>query len=54
LSLDNPLEKFKWDIPTNCPISIPEDQQSGFEKNIYLKEKFGYSKYSVVGLNFEN
>jgi hypothetical protein len=40
LSLDNPLEKFKWDIPTNCPISIPEDQQSGFEKNIYLKENF--------------
>lgn len=35
-----PLKNFEWDIPSNCPIPIPPECDSGFLKNIYLKENF--------------
>ena len=40
LSSASPLENFHWDIPHNCPITIPEEHKSGYRKNIYLKENF--------------
>lgn len=40
LSEESPLENFKWDIPNNCPITIPREHDSGYLKNIYLKENF--------------
>ena len=40
LSSESPLENFYWDIPNNCPITIPGDYDSGYRKNIYLKENF--------------
>lgn len=30
-------EIYKWEIPSTCPITIPENC-SNFEKNVYLKE----------------
>ncbi|WP_194945563.1 hypothetical protein [Limnohabitans sp. DM1] len=40
LSKEYPLENFQWDIPSNCPITIPKECNSGYLKNIYLKENF--------------
>ncbi len=40
LADEYPLENFEWDIPSNCPIQIPAECNSGFLKNIYLKENF--------------
>ena len=40
LSAESPLENFQWDIPNNCPITIPREHDSGYKKNIYLKENF--------------
>lgn len=40
LSEESPLENFQWDIPSNCPITIPKECNSGYLKNIYLKENF--------------
>lgn len=40
LSEESPLENFQWDIPSNCPITIPREYDSGYLKNIYLKENF--------------
>lgn len=34
------LDSFEWEIPENCPVAIPEGNQSGYAKNIYLKENF--------------
>ncbi|MDG1581757.1 hypothetical protein [Pseudomonas sp. GOM6] len=34
------LSKFEWDIPNNCPISIPAELKDGHSKNIFLKENF--------------
>jgi len=40
LSAESPLEDFSWDIPEKCPIIIPENCDSGYKKNVYLKENF--------------
>lgn len=40
LSEEYPLDSFQWDIPKNCPITIPKYCDSGYQKNIYLKENF--------------
>ena len=40
LADESPLENFEWDIPSNCPIPFPAECNSGFLKNIYLKENF--------------
>lgn len=40
LSEESPLENFQWDIPSNCPIIIPKEHDSGYLKNIYLKDNF--------------
>lgn len=40
LADENPLENFKWDFPSKCPIEIPAECNSDFLKNIYLKENF--------------
>ena len=37
---DFPLENFEWAIPNNCPVDIPTDCRSGYEKNVHLKENF--------------
>ena len=40
LSDESPLESFDWDIPSNCPIEIPIECNTGYLRNIYLKENF--------------
>jgi hypothetical protein len=40
LSKDSPLDNFQWDIPNNCPITIPSKHDTGYKKNIFLKENF--------------
>jgi len=40
LSEEYPLDQFEWDIPINCPILIPTDYNSGYLRNIFLKENF--------------
>ena len=38
LSIQYPLcDSFKWDFPEYCPLELPSDISSTFEKNIYLK-----------------
>lgn len=44
-------EKFVWGIPENCPISIPKNINSNFEKNIYLKENL---HQCLKDVSFEN
>jgi hypothetical protein len=39
------LDRFEWTIPNNCPVAIPEDNRSGYAKNVYLKENF----HSIIG-----
>lgn len=34
------LERFEWEIPDDCPVNIPDNKLTGYEKNIYLKEHF--------------
>ncbi len=43
LSIENPINKFEWSIPTKCPVTIPRYLADGYSKNIYLKEKLGNS-----------
>lgn len=40
-----PLDTFEWTIPSNCSVAIPEDNRSGYAKNVYLKENF----HSIIG-----
>lgn len=47
IALNNSFDKFEWNIPINCPVHIPKDKNSYYEKNVYLKENF----YSVVRLD---
>ena len=32
------ISEYEWEIPRNCPLSIPEKNISSFQKNIYLKK----------------
>lgn len=34
----NNLETFEWTIPANCPIDIPQNISTDYEKNIHLKK----------------
>ena len=34
----NLVEQFEWDIPENCPLKMPSNISTVFEKNIYLKD----------------
>lgn len=38
LSLKNDVKNYKWEIPKNCPLNIPNDIVSNFDRNVYLKE----------------
>ena len=31
------LSNFEWEIPANCPVSIPKSEFSNFQKNVFLK-----------------
>ena len=31
------VKEFEWEIPSNCPLTIPNNEVSSFEKNVYLK-----------------
>lgn len=35
-----PIENFEWGIPLSCPISIPDEYEDGYSKNVFLKENF--------------
>jgi len=32
------ISEFEWEIPENCPLTIPESMVSSFQKNVYLKK----------------
>ncbi|MEM6192261.1 hypothetical protein [Shewanella scandinavica] len=32
------ISKFEWEIPENCPLTIPESENDSFKKNVYLKK----------------
>lgn len=32
------ISEFEWKIPKNCPLPIPENETSSFQKNVYLKK----------------
>ena len=51
LSKESPLDSFQWDIPDNCPINIPKECDSGYLKNIYLKENLKETLRSDSTLN---
>lgn len=34
------VENFPWAIPSDSPIALPQDLQSNYDKNIYLKENY--------------
>lgn len=38
LALQHNVKNYKWEIPKNCPIQIPDHLESNFERNIYLKD----------------
>ena len=42
---ENPLESFEWAIPSNCPVDIPATCDSGYAKNVHLKDNF----HSIIG-----
>lgn len=35
-----PLTNFPWELPDNCPIEIPSQFSTGYEKNVHLKTHF--------------
>ncbi|MEX8517875.1 MAG: hypothetical protein AB3X44_05075 [Leptothrix sp. (in: b-proteobacteria)] len=47
IAATSPLDSFKWTIPGSCPVAIPEANQSGYAKNVHLKENF----HSIIGLD---
>lgn len=51
LSEEINLKDYKWDIPKNCPIEIPQSNNSIFEKNIYLKENLRFILQEQQNLN---
>lgn len=40
ISQEFPLNSIEWNMPSDCPIEIPNEHTNGYEKNIYLKENF--------------
>jgi len=34
-------DRYHWKIPTGCPIVIPSDLQTEYQKNVYLKQNLG-------------
>lgn len=48
---ENPLDKFDWDIPDNCPIHIPEGCVGSYSRNIYLKDNLRKTIYGDKSLD---
>lgn len=38
LSVKYDVKTYNWEIPDNCPVKIPDDIESNFDRNVYLKE----------------
>lgn len=38
LSVKHDVKNYYWEMPENCPLRIPSDIISNFERNIFLKE----------------
>ncbi len=40
-NLVNLNDRYHWKIPTGCPIEIPSNLQTEYQKNVYLKQNLG-------------
>lgn len=40
LSKSSVPDNFDWLVPSSCPISIPEEYEDGYSRNIFLKNNF--------------
>ncbi len=38
-----PLENFTWEVPDNCPVTIPAEITGSYNRNEYLKDNFASS-----------
>ncbi|RON16023.1 hypothetical protein BK660_26715 [Pseudomonas brassicacearum] len=51
LSVENPINKFEWKVPENCPFYIPDDIVDQYSRNVYLKENCSHAILSDKSLD---